>query len=283
MNSIIAQAVPAAAAVKDYYSQATSWLAENGMTFGRNLVVAVLILIVGRIIAGAMKGMITRLLDARKVDATLSRFLANICSSVLMILILIAALGQLGIPTTQFTALIAAAGIAIGAALSGNISNFASGFMIIFFRPIKKGDYIAVAGTEGIVDEVQIFHTILNTMDNKLTIVANSKITGDVLTNFSGNALRRADINVIVGPQNDPAKVRQLLLGVAAANPLVVKSPATEAVIKDINGKLHFELRAWCAHAAYWDTFFQLTESAHVELTRAKIEPPPVIVQVIQK
>ena len=256
MNSFLAQidTSAAAASVNGFYSKAMAWLTDSGMVFGKNLLVAIFIMIVGRMVANGIKKLVGRLLEARKIDPTLSRFISSILSSIVMVLVLIAALGQLGIPTTQFTALIAAAGLAIGAAFSGNIANFASGFMIIFFRPIKAGDYIAVAGVEGGVEEVGIFHTILNTGDNRRTIIANSKITGDTLTNFSGNAQRRADITVVVGPQNDVSKVRQLLLELAAANPLVSKTPAPVAVIKDINGKLHFELRAWCAQENYWNT-----------------------------
>lgn len=185
------------------------------------------------------------------MDETASRFLANLASVAIMTVVIITALSQLGIPTAQFAALIAAAGLAIGLALQGNLSNFAAGFLIIFFRPFKKGDQVSGGGAEGIVKEVQVFSTIITTPDNKRIIVPNAKFTSDNIVNFTANPSRRVDLTFIAGSQNDLAKVEQALLAAAADEPKVLQDPPPAVALKDVNGKLVFELQSWCHTADF--------------------------------
>ena len=204
---------------------AKNWFTDNGLTFARNLVVAILIFVIGRMISNAVHQLIVRVLENRKVDQTASRFVANIASVAIMVLVVITALGQLGIPTTQFAALIAAAGLAIGLALQGNLSNFAAGFLIIIFRPFKAGDEIAGGGTAGVVEDLQVFTTIITTPDNKRIIVPNSKFTSDSITNFTAHPSRRVNLPFVAGLQNAPQRVQQALLaGRRRGNPGVQNS-----------------------------------------------------------
>jgi small conductance mechanosensitive channel len=260
---------------------AKDWITANGLTFARNLVVAILIFVIGRMIANAVHRLIVRLLENRKVDQTAIRFVANIASATIMVLVVITGLGQLGIPTAQFAALIAAAGLAIGLALQGNLSNFAAGFLIIFFHPFKKGDMIAGGGTEGIVEEVQVFTTIITTPDNKRIIVPNAKFTGDNITNFTANPSRRVDLTFVAGVQNDPQRVEQTLLAAAAAETKVLKAPSPAAVLKDINGRLIFELRAWCQTADFADVQASLNEKVYRRFAADQISGP-IPLQVVR-
>ncbi len=263
------------------YEQAWHWVAENGLVFVRNLIVAAAIFFIGRVLANVTKGVLVRILDGRAIDQTVSRFVANIASTVIMIMVLITALGQLGIPTAQFAALIAAAGLAIGLALQSNLSNFAAGFLLIFFRPFKKGDYVAGGGIEGIVEEVGVFSTTMTTADNKLIIVPNSKLTADNITNFTANDKRRVDLTFVAGAQNKPSVVRDALMEVVAANSKVLQEPAPGAFLKDCNGKLVFELRVWCRSEEYWNVHFGLTEAVANQFVLREIGGP-ISSQVIQ-
>ncbi len=256
------------------YDQARDWITTNGMAFLTNLVVAIVIFIIGRIAANLVRNLIVRLLNTRKVDQTVTLFLANIAYVLLMIMVAITALGQLGVPTAQFAALIAAGGLAVGLALQGNLSNFAAGFLIILFQPFRKGDYVAGGGVEGEVAEVQVFSTIINTVDNKRVIVPNSKLTGDNLTNFTAHETRRVDLTFVVGSQNNTETVRKAMLAATNANPRVLKNPAAVALLKDANGKLIFEVRAWCKSSEYWDTYFEVTEAVNNRLAADKIGGP---------
>lgn len=281
---LLAETVPANTEPTDWfkiYDQARHWVAENGLVFLRNLLVAAAIFVIGRMIANFTRRIIIGLLDARKIDPTVSRFAANIASTVIMIMVIITALGQLGIPTAQFAALIAAAGLAIGLALQGNLSNFAAGFLLIFFRPFKKGDYVGGGGSEGIIDEIGVFTTMLTTPDNKLIIIPNSKLTADNIINYTAHDKRRVDLTFIVGMQNPSPLVRELLLGVASANSKVLKTPASEALVKECNGRLVWELRAWCRTEHYWDVYFGLTDAVGLEFVARGIGGP-IPVQLVQ-
>jgi len=241
-----AEPAPQSVTIEQIFVTAKDWVATNGLTFIRNLLVALIIFSVGRILANWAEKLILKLLGNRHVEVTASRFMANIVSAVIMVLVIITALGQLGIPTAQFAALIAAAGLAIGLALQGNLSNFAAGFLIIFFRPFKKGDTIAGGGTEGVVDEVQVFTTIITTPDNKRIIVPNSKFTGDNITNFTVNATRRVDLTFVAGAQNDISAVRRSLEAALAEVPKGLKQPAPDVILKDVTGRLAFDAQLWC-------------------------------------
>jgi small conductance mechanosensitive channel len=251
------------------------WITENGLKLAVALLTAIFIYIIGAWIAAIIRSLLLRVMSKRGMDATFAGYLANIMHGVLMVLVIITALGQLGIPTTQFAALIAAAGLAIGLALQGNLSNFASGFLIVFFRPFKRGDYLAAGGTEGSVEEIGIFTTVLNTLDNKKVVVPNAAITGGNIVNFSTNPKRLVAVPCTVGATNSPEAVRASLLSATAGNPNLLTDPPAVAVITQLlENKYTIELRAWCPADKYWSALFTLNEAAKTALDRDGVTGP---------
>ncbi len=164
--------------VTDMAASLKAYLAENGVEFLLNILAATAIFIIGRWVARLISNLIQKAMDKAKIDATLSKFVKNLVYTVLLVFVIIAALGAIGIPTASFVAVIGAAGLAVGLALGGTLSNFASGVLLIIFKPLRVGDFVEAGGATGVVKEVHIFNTILNTPDNKRVIVPNAQVTG---------------------------------------------------------------------------------------------------------
>ncbi len=288
---LLAQAAGAADPVTDTLSRSQQllqniyvWGAQNGLKFAMSLVTAIIIYLVGSWLAKITRSMMLRLMAKRGMDQTFAGYLANILHGILMVLVVITVLGQLGVPTAQFAALIAAAGLAIGLALQGNLSNFASGFLLVFFRPLKRGDYVSAGGTEGAVEEIGVFTTTLNTLDNKKVIVPNSGITGGNIVNYSVNPRRLVVVPCTVGAGNSPAKVRESLLRAPSGNPHLLTEPAPVAVITLLQeGKYTMELRAWCTAEKYWDALFALNEATKTGLDRDGITGPLPAMRIIKE
>ena len=286
---ILAQAAPDAASPaivhdgKEMLLTASNWVAENGLSFAASLATAILIYLVGAWLAGMIRKAVVSSLQRRGTDQTIAAYLANILHTLVLILVIITALGQLGIPTAQFAALIAAAGLAIGLALQGNLSNFASGFLLVFFRPFQRGDYLSAAGTEGTVDDIGVFTTTLTTLDNKKVIVPNSAITGGNIINFSANPKRVVIVPCSVAGTNPPDKVRATLLGATSGNPNVLADPAPVAVLTGLGeNKYTMELRVWCDPANFWSTQFTLNEAVKKALDDAGISGPLPAMRIVQ-
>jgi small conductance mechanosensitive channel len=268
---------------EELLQSAYRWLTENGLRFATSLVAALLIYIIGSWLAGLVRKMLLRVMGARGLDPTFSGYLANVVHGILIVMVVISAMGQVGIPTAQFAALIAAAGLAIGLALQGNLSNFASGFLLVFFRPFKRGDYLTAGGAEGSVEEIGIFTTTLHTLDNRKVVVPNSSITGGNITNFSSNPLRGVAVPCTVGGGNPMAAVRAALLESVKGNTLVVAEPAPVVVLTQLGeNKFTVELRASCAAAVYWDALFTMNEAAKAALERHNIAGPLPAMRVLQ-
>lgn len=289
MLAILAQALPnpnpepVAHDAPAMLSAASGWVAEHGLSFATSLAAAVLVYLVGAWVAGMVRKLVVASLSRRGTDQTAVSYLANIVHGLLLVLVIITALGQLGIPTAQFAALIAAGGLAIGLALQGNLSNFASGFLLVFFRPFKRGDYLAAAGTEGTVEEIGIFTTTLHTLDNKKVVVPNSAITGGSITNFSANPRRVVLVPCTVAGSNPPEQVRTALLGAATGNPHLLADPAPVAVLANLGeNKYTMELRAWCDPEKYWAAQFSLNEAAKKALDAAGITGPLPAMRILQ-
>jgi small conductance mechanosensitive channel len=286
MQPILAAAAPVSESIsrgQELLQAAYRWLTENGLKFAASLVTAVIIYLVGAWIARIIQSLLRRVMIKRGMDQTFASYLANILHGLILMLVIITALGQLGIPTAQFAALIAAAGLAIGLALQGNLSNFASGFMLVFFRPFKRGDYVTAGGTEGSVEEVGIFTTTLTTLDNRKVVVPNSAITGGIIINFSSNPKRLVAVPCTVGADNVPAKVRASLLSVPAGNPHLLNEPAPVAVLTQLGeNKYTMELRAWCSPEKYWDAVFTLNEATKAALDRDGVAGPLPALKVLQ-
>jgi small conductance mechanosensitive channel len=286
IQPILAEAAPVTESIsrgQELLHGAYRWVTENGLKFAVSLLSAVIIYVVGAWLARIMQSVLRKVMIKRGLDETFASYLANILHALIVVLVIITALGQLGIPTAQFAALIAAAGLAIGLALQGNLSNFASGFMLVFFRPFKRGDYIAGGGTEGSVEEIGIFTTTLTTADNRKVVVPNSAITGANITNFTSNPKRLVIVSCIVGADNLPEKVRASLLSVPAGNPNLVSEPAPVVVLSHLGeNKYTMELRAWCHAAKYGDALVTLNEAAKAALDRDGIAGPLPAIKVLQ-
>jgi small conductance mechanosensitive channel len=262
---------------------ACTWLGEKGPGFLAAVIAALAIYLVGSWVASIIRSLTAKGLGRRGMDETFSTYLGNILHGVVMVLVIITALGQLGVPTTQFAALIAAAGLAIGLALQGNLANFASGFLLVFFRPFKKGDYLSAAGAEGTVEEIGLFTSTLRTLDHKKVVVPNSAITGANMTNFSANPQRLVNVACTVATSNPVDKVRASLLSATAGNENLSPDPAAIVVVSELlENKYTVQLRAWCPSAKYWEALFTLNEAAQAALDRDGITGPVPAMRIVQ-
>ena len=230
--------------------------------YGLNIVAAILIFVVGRWIARALRNVIKRMMTKGNVDEILVSFVGNLTYIALLAFVIIAALNQLGIQTTSFIAIIGAAGLAIGLALQGSLANFAAGVLMIIFRPFQVGDYIEGAGVAGAVEKVQIFTTQLKTPDNKTIIIPNAKIMGDNITNYSAKDTRRVDMVIGVGYGDDLKKVREILEDILAKDHRILKDPApTIGVLELGDNSVNFAVRPWVKRDDYWGAYFDVTET----------------------
>jgi small conductance mechanosensitive channel len=236
-------------------------ISELATAYGMRILGALAILIIGRILIGIIVGIVRRLLVKSKTDDTLVKFLASLTKIFLLVFVVLAALGTLGVQTASFVAVIGAAGLAIGFALQGSLANFAAGVMLIIFRPYKAGDYIEAGGTAGSVEEIGIFHTLFKTPDNKEVIVPNSKITSDNITNYSAKETRRLDLVFGIGYGDDIKKAKEVLGRLLSEDERVLKDPApTIAVLELGDSSVNFAVRPWCKTSDYWGLYFDLTE-----------------------
>jgi len=194
--------------------------------YGLRIVGAVVILVVGRFAAKLLRSLVERLMTKAKQDPTLVKFVGCLTQIALLAFVIIAAIGQLGVQTASFIAVVGAAGLAVGLALQGSLANFAAGVLMIIFRPCKVGDFIEGAGVMGVVEEIQIFTSQLKTPDNKVVIVPNSKLMGGNITNYSAKGTRRVDLVIGVSYSDDLKKVREALQDVLAADERILKDPA---------------------------------------------------------
>jgi len=238
------------------------FLKTDGLAFGIDVLIALAIFIGGRIVIGFVVRAIARTMEKNDVDITLTTFICNLVRIALLIVVIIAAIGQVGIQTTSFIAIFGAAGLAVGLALQGSLSNFASGVLIVLFRPYKVGDFVEAAGVSGVVTQVQILTTILKTGDNKQVIVPNSQIMDSIITNYSANDTRRVDMVIGVSYEDDLDKVRKTLEAIIAADDRVLKDPAPKIAVSALaDSSVNFIVRPWCATSDYWAVMFDLTET----------------------
>lgn len=245
------------------------------LLYGTNIVLALLVYIVGKWIITRLTGLMEKAMNARGVDTTIASFTKNITYYALLVMVVIAALGRLGVQTAGFVAIIGAAGLAIGFALQGSLSNFASGVMIILFRPFKIGDYVEAAGTSGVVSDISIFNTILKTPDNKTVIVSNSDVSGNTIVNFSTEPTRRVDITVGVSYTANIQKVKDALQAIADQDArLLVDKGVTIAVAELADSSVNLVFRVWVNTPDFWAVKFDLTEKIKVYFDEQGIEIP---------
>lgn len=253
------------------YSTAITWVSEYSL----KVLAAILILVVGRWLARKIARLLAKVLKKNGIEVTLTGFLENITYYALLVLVLIAAAGQLGINTTSFLTIVGAAGLAVGLALKDSLSNFASGVMLVLFRPFKVGDAVKVAGITGKVVGINIFNTVLNTPDNQRIIVPNSNITTDVITNITANPTRRIDLVAGIGYEDDIALAKQVLGEIIQADDRVLKDPAPTIAVSELaDSSVNIVVRPWCKTGDYWDVYFDLTEQIKVQFDAHGISIP---------
>jgi small conductance mechanosensitive channel len=225
------------------------------------LVWALVILILGIWAAKIITNVIIKQMTKREIDQTVVRFLASLIKTALYAVVILATLGQLGIETTSFIALIGAAGLAVGFALQGSLSNFAAGVMLIVFRPFKVGDFITAGGESGTVHSIAMFVTTLKTPDNKTIFIPNSKLTSDNITNFSTEPTRRVDFVFGIGYSDDIDKAKKAVHEILEADSRILKEPVKQVVISELaDSSVNITTRAWVNAADYWGVYFDVTE-----------------------
>ncbi|MBW2505887.1 MAG: mechanosensitive ion channel [Deltaproteobacteria bacterium] len=247
------------------------WLSAYSL----NIIGAVLIFIVGKWLSRRIANILAKILAKNNVDQTLVNFLANLTYYTLLILVIVAAAGRLGINTTSFLTIIGAAGLAVGLALKDSLSNFAAGVMLVLFRPFAIGDVVSVAGITAKVENINIFNTHFCSPDNQLIIVPNNKIISDIITNINAKNTRRIDLVVGISYSDDMARTREILAGLAKDDSRVLTDPApTIAVAELADSSVNLVFRPWVKTADYWDVRFDLTEKIKNALDAAGISIP---------
>ena len=239
------------------------------------IVIALLIYLIGKWIAKRITNIVKKLMNARDVDPTLVNFLGNVVYAILLVAVILAALDTLGLPVTSLVAIVGAAGLAVGLALKDSLGNFASGVMLVMFRPFKKGDFVEVAGVAGSVEEIRIFSTTLTTPDNKLIIIPNGQVASGTITNYSANDQRRVDLVFGVGYDDDLKVTREVLTRLCAEHPKVLDDPATKIFVMNLgDSSVDFAVRPWAKTEDYLTVYSDLLEQAKVELEAAGCNIP---------
>ena len=244
-------------------------------TYGLKLVAAVVILIVGRWLAKLLSKLAGRAMVKAKADETLIRFVQNLSYIALLTFVVIAVLAKLGVYAASFVAVMAAAGFAIGLALQGSLANFASGVLMLTFKPIRVGDFVEVGGAKGTVREIRIFNTILDSPDNVRVTVPNSQVTGGNILNYTVNGTRRVDLVIGVSYEDDLKKTKQVIEKVLAGDERILQDPAPTVAVSELaDSSVNFVVRPWVKSADYWNVYFNTTQKVKLALDESGITIP---------
>jgi small conductance mechanosensitive channel len=258
----------------DLQQLVTDFLKSAG-EYSLRVLAAVAILVIGRWLARTLTRALQRVLERRNVDVALRSFATSLVFWLMIAFIVVAALSKVGIETTSFVALLGAAGLAVGLALQGSLSNFAAGVLIIMFRPFRIGDYVEAGGTAGVVREITILTTIMFTPDNKKVLVPNSAIMAGTITNYSANETRRLDLVFGVSYSADLGKVQKVLEDIVASDPRCLKDPApTVGVLAHADSSINFAVRPWVRTADYWNLHFDLHKKVKLRFDAEGISIP---------
>ena len=250
-------------------------LNEWVIPWGTNILLAIVIFYAGRWIARLINKILEKVLIKSKMDTMLVNFVTSITYALMLLVVIIASLDRLGVDTTSMVALIGAAGLAVGLALQGSLQNFASGVMLIVFRPFKAGDFVEAGGTTGIVEDITIFTTTMRTPDNKEVIVPNGTIFGGTITNYSARDTRRVDLVFGIGYDDDLKKAKQILNELVAADERILQDPAPQVAVSELaDSSVNFVVRPWVKSADYWDVYFDLTETVKLTFDEKGISIP---------
>lgn len=253
------------------------WLTvqDLAMDWGIKVLAALAIFVIGRWVAMGVRRGVRRMMEKGGIDPMIIGFVGSITYIALLAFVVIAALGQLGIQTTSFIAILGAAGLAVGLALQGSLANFAAGFLMIIFRPFKVGDFVEAAGVAGVVKDMQIFTTTMKTGDNKTIIIPNAKISGDNIINYSAEENRRVDMTVGVAYDADLSKVKDVLNDIISKEERILSDPAPQVAVAELaDSSVNFIVRVWTKTEDYWGVKFDATETIKNRFDEAGIGIP---------
>jgi len=240
-----------------------------------NIFFSIAIFIVGRWVVKIIANLVKKALTKAKMDVILVNFVTSIISTVLLLFVIIAALNQLGVNTTSLIALLGAAGLAIGLALQGSLQNFASGVMLIVFRPFKNGDFVEAAGTSGVVEKISIFTTVMRTPDNREIIIPNGSIYSGTITNYSARSTRRVDMVFGIGYGDDIKKTKEVLNALIEADDRILKDPEPQVAVGELgDSSVNFIVRPWVNSADYWPVKLDFTENVKLAFDENGISIP---------
>jgi small conductance mechanosensitive channel len=243
--------------------------------WGLKILLALVVLIIGLWIIKMIMNAIVKTMAKKDVDPSLRVFLKSLLGMLLKIMLIISVISMLGVEMTSFVAILAAAGLAVGMALSGTLQNFAGGVMIILFKPFKVGDFIDAQGYTGSVKEIQIFNTILKTPDNKTVIIPNGGLSTGAMTNYSTEPQRRVDFTFGIGYGDDIDKARGVIDGLIAKDDRILKDPAPFVAVSELaDSSVNFVVRVWADAGNYWGIFFDMTEAVKKSFDKAGISIP---------
>jgi small conductance mechanosensitive channel len=240
-----------------------------------DITLALVILVVGRQVVGLLVSFIRKLMERAKSDQILIDFACSLARMFLLLVVIIAALDQLGVDTTSMVALVGAAGLAVGLALQGSLQNFASGVMLVIFRPFDNGDFVEISGTSGVVEEIRIFTTRLRTGDNRTVIVPNGPIFNGTITNYSARNTRRVDMVFGIGYDDDIRQAKDIIVGLLQADERILADPAPLVAVAELaDSSVNFAVRPWVASGDYWAVLYDLNEKVKLAFDAQGISIP---------
>jgi len=248
---------------------------DYATTYGVNILIAIIILVIGFWIAKVITKSSVKVMTKKEMDPTLVKFLSGIIKTLLYVFVIIAAIDKAGIESTSLVAVLGAAGLAVGLALQGSLSNFAAGVMLIIFKPIKVGDFVEAAGVMGVVQEIGIFVTTLTSPDNKVIYVPNSQMGGGIITNYSVKDTRRVDMEFGIGYTDDIDKARRVILEVLSNDERILKDPAPDVFVATLaDSSVNFKVRPWVKSGDYWGVYFDVTENIKKKFDENNVSIP---------
>lgn len=259
----------------EYLDNASAWLTEMAITYGLKLIAAIVTLLIGLWIINLLMKALSRIMKKRELDTSLRGFLKSLIGILLKVMLFITVIGMMGIQMTSFVAILAAAGLAVGMALSGTLQNFAGGVMILIFKPFKVGDYIEAQGYAGTVVEIQIFITVLKTPDNKTIIIPNGGLSTGSLINYSAEEQRRVDFSfgIAYGDNYDQAKA--VINKLIEADARILKDPAPFIALGALgDSSVNITVRVWAKSSDYWGIYFDLNEKVYKEFPKEGLNIP---------
>ena len=259
----------------DKLALVTQQLIDSGIQAGGHILKAVSVFLVGRFLIRMLNRLVRRLMDKRNVDISIKTFVRSLVNILLTVLLIVSVVGALGVETTSFAALLASAGVAVGMALSGNLQNFAGGLIVLLFKPYKVGDWIESQGVSGTVKEIQIFHTILTTGDNKVIYIPNGAMSSGVVTNYNTQTTRRVEWIVGVDYGEDYNKVQQIVRDILTSDKRILSDPAPFIALHALDASsVNVVARVWVNTADYWGVYFDINKTIYETFNEKGINFP---------